>query len=357
MRTRAGMSWRLFWVAIVVLAAGLAGCSSGDDGGGGDDGRVAWSSPAGNNAEIYVADLSVDFSAHVGAVTPVTVLQSGRQGTSVVEMRVDGRTVRADSAVFRAGLLGRAGQAISFSAINVRQVTHNSYGDWAPEINPSNWNEIFYHTIRGGGMEIYKTDVGTGVETRMALGSDPNLDEPGKLYYSSGGIWRLDLGNGQATRILAGTAYDPLPMKRGSDKLIFFNSPTAWTGESFSGKANFVLNENTGTVYKLTRYSMKEDNPVPNSGASMVVWHAWPPGESHAAIHYGKLQGFRVESPVRLTFRDDVTGETLVGDHWYTSWIDDNHIQFTVDDRIYVADLQGNAHDTGLRGEEPALAN
>lgn len=327
---------------------------SSSDSDGDIEGRIAWSSPGGDSEDIFIADMVVSASGKNIALDNFYVQGTGAGTRSA---QINGRTVKVHSVVFRDGNTGRSARNISFTASNIRQITKNNINEWAPAINPKNWDQVFYLSERSGGRSIMRMDTATGVESQMlATGIDPNADLAGYILYSKNGsgIWRYNIETGQIDEILSGTIYDPYPVKVGGDLLVFFNSPTRWTGQSFNGKSNFVVETKNGTVHKLTSSSMKEDNPAPRDDGKYVVWHGWP--ESKAAVYYGSLNGFSVSNPVRIDFRDEDTGAALSGNCWYASWLGNDRIMFNNEDRIYVADLKGNARDTGLRGSEVASA-
>lgn len=334
--------------ALGLLLVFSAACSSSDDGA--IEGRIAWSSPGGASEDIFIADMVVSGKN----IAPDSFFVKDAV-TGIRSAQINGRTVKVNSVVFRDGNAGQAARNIGFTASNIRQITKNNVNEWAPAINPKNWNQVFYLSERGGGRSIMRMDAATGVETQMiASAIDPNADLDGFILFSKNGngMWRYNLANGQIDEILSGTIYDPYPVRVGGKLLVFFNSPKRWTGQSFVAKANFVVDTSNGAVHKLTSSSMKEDNPAPRGDGQYVVWHGWP--EATSAIYYGKLNGFSVTDPVRLNFRDENTGAALAGNCWYASWLGNDRIMFNNENRIFVADLKGNARDTGLRGSEVA---
>lgn len=348
------MAPALFVFALCALP--LAGCSlfsSSDDSESGIVGRMAWADTSTGASTIYAADIELSTSAENNINTAVlaSLATNGTGARAMGTVVVKGKAVPISSVVFSPSLQTNVlAQGINFVVTKVYRVSQGK-NDSAPAIDADNWDLIYFHRY-GTAITVWRADLKTGTETEITTGSDPNVSTSNRLLYADNGIWSMDLGTGEKRLVLAGSNYGPVPLVKDGKHLILFNSASRLTGESFTGKSNFCLNEDSGVVTKLTGSSMKEDNPSPNSEGRLVVWHGWPEGSDAAVIYYGKLEGCRVQTPILITFHDD-NGATLTGDCWYPSWAGSDMITFmNGDDKLYAADLQGNAKSMGLSGYE-----
>jgi hypothetical protein len=354
-RIRAAARIAAFLAGLISLS--LSACSSSSPSSPSDGtviGRMAWGQASGGNSTIFAADIEFSLSPEKSVNTPaLRALASRRPGEKFLgTVVVNGRAVQVSSVVFAPSAQATAAAGgVNLAVTNVRQVSHGTT-DYSPAIDADNWDHIFFHRVTGG-LAIWLADMATGQERKISNGTDPNASTSNRLLWADNGIRSMNLTTGETRLVLAGANYDPVPLVKGGKHLIFFNSNTRHTGEAFEVKANFVLNEESGVVTKITGSAMKEDNPTPDPSGNFVAWHGWPDGGRQAAVvFYGRFDGQRVAAPIRLSFRDE-NGNALRGDCWYVTWAGSNMITFmNGEDALYVSDLQGNARSTGLRGSE-----
>lgn len=354
--------YRIACASLVLLSGTLAlslnACSSSDSGDGTVVGRIAWGQASGSKSTIYMADIEFSLSSDKSVNTKsLAALTSGQLGAGPLgTVVINDREVKISSVVFAPSVRNRPlAQGVNLAVTRVTQVSHGT-ADFSPSIDATNWDHIYFHRAVAG-LVIWLADVATGEERIVANGSDPNASTNNRLLWADRGIRSRNIATGEERLVLAGANYDPVPFTGGGKRLIFFNSNTQHTGTSFTVKSNFVLNESSGVVTKITSSTMKEDNPTPDPDGKLVAWHGWPEARGAATVYYGKFDGRGVSNPIRLTFHDE-NGALVTGNCWYVTWTGSDMITFMNGElgTIYVSDLQGNARKTGLIGSERDFA-